>query len=160
MKSYKKAQAALEFLTTYGWAILVVLVMIGALAYFGVLNPSKFAAERCVFSGPEMTCQEAKFTRNPNTIEFTLINNMPYDYIILKNNFNYTIRGVGSGPCDIGGSDITIPKDGGKETITCTTGTDIGNPGDKKAVVLNFFMKQYGGNLNMSKSLDIVATVQ
>ena len=37
----RKAQAALEFLTTYGWAFIVILIMIGALAYFGVLNPSR-----------------------------------------------------------------------------------------------------------------------
>src|SRR4030042_256568 len=34
----KKSQAAMEFLMTYGWAILVVLVAISALAYFGVLD--------------------------------------------------------------------------------------------------------------------------
>ena len=33
-----KSQAAMEFLMTYSWAILVVLVAIGALAYFGVLG--------------------------------------------------------------------------------------------------------------------------
>jgi len=38
----KKGQALMEFLMTYGWAILVVLVAIGALAYFGVLNPERF----------------------------------------------------------------------------------------------------------------------
>ena len=43
----RKAQAALEFLMTYGWAILVVLVVIGALAYFGVLNPSILLPEKC-----------------------------------------------------------------------------------------------------------------
>ncbi|MFH1133036.1 MAG: hypothetical protein V1735_00950 [Nanoarchaeota archaeon] len=43
----KRAQAALEFLMTYGWAILVVLVVIGALAYFGVLNPSILLPEKC-----------------------------------------------------------------------------------------------------------------
>jgi len=46
----KKGQAALEFLSTYGWAFLVVLVMIGALAYFGVLNPSSYAPDKCVGS--------------------------------------------------------------------------------------------------------------
>ena len=30
----KKGQAAIEFLMTYGWAILVVLVVISALAFF------------------------------------------------------------------------------------------------------------------------------
>jgi hypothetical protein len=43
----KRAQAAMEFLMTYGWAILVVLVVIGALAYFGVLNPQNLLPDRC-----------------------------------------------------------------------------------------------------------------
>jgi len=55
----RKGQAALEFLTTYGWAFLVLLVMIGALAYFGVLNPSKMLPDRCMFS-PEIQCLESK----------------------------------------------------------------------------------------------------
>ena len=37
----------MEFLMTYGWAILVVLVVIGALAYFGILNPATLLPERC-----------------------------------------------------------------------------------------------------------------
>jgi len=44
----RRAQAALEFLTTYGWAFMVVLVMIGALAYFGVLNPNKVLPSKCI----------------------------------------------------------------------------------------------------------------
>jgi hypothetical protein len=44
----RKAQAAMEFLMTYGWAILVVMVVVGALAYFGVLNPTMMLPERCV----------------------------------------------------------------------------------------------------------------
>ena len=40
----------MEFLMTYGWAILVVLAAIGALAYFGVLSPSGFLPESCVIS--------------------------------------------------------------------------------------------------------------
>jgi hypothetical protein len=59
----RKGQAALEFLTTYGWAFLVILVMIGALAYFGVLNPSKMLPSRCVFS-PEIQCIESKVIGN------------------------------------------------------------------------------------------------
>ncbi|MDP6139346.1 MAG: hypothetical protein QGI89_04610 [Candidatus Woesearchaeota archaeon] len=43
----KKSQAAMEFLMTYGWAILVVLVAIGALAYFGVMSPDKFLPAKC-----------------------------------------------------------------------------------------------------------------
>lgn len=51
VESKKKAQAALEFLTTYGWAFLVIIVMIGALAYFGVLDPGRFVADSCKLDG-------------------------------------------------------------------------------------------------------------
>ena len=47
MVQTKRGQAAMEFLMTYGWAILVVLIAIGALAYFGVLNPNSFLPDRC-----------------------------------------------------------------------------------------------------------------
>ena len=46
----RRSQAALEFVMTYGWAILVVLVAIGALAYFGVLSPANFLPNRCTLS--------------------------------------------------------------------------------------------------------------
>ena len=43
----KRGQAAIEFLTTYGWAILVLVAAMSTLAYFGVLSPSKYVPERC-----------------------------------------------------------------------------------------------------------------
>jgi len=55
----KRGQAALEFLMTYGWAILVVLVAIGALAYFGVLRPEKMLPEKCVIAtGSGLYCDD------------------------------------------------------------------------------------------------------
>src|SRR3989344_5597518 len=48
MRKRRNGQAALEFLMTYGWAIMVVLIAIGALAYFGVLSPSKVLPRKCV----------------------------------------------------------------------------------------------------------------
>ena len=43
----KNAQAALEFLMSYGWAILVILGAIGVLAYFGILSPDAFLPNKC-----------------------------------------------------------------------------------------------------------------
>jgi len=68
-----KAQAALEFLTTYGWALLVILIMIGALAYFGILNPSTILAGRCIF-GSEIGCVD--YSISPNTLNLRLKNNV------------------------------------------------------------------------------------
>lgn len=52
-----KSQATLEFLTTYMWAFLVILIMIAALAYLSILSPSKLLPERCSIS-PEIECVE------------------------------------------------------------------------------------------------------
>ncbi len=40
-----KGQTALEYLITYGWAILVILVVLAVLWYYGVFNPSKWSGE-------------------------------------------------------------------------------------------------------------------
>lgn len=47
---------------TYGWALLVVLIAIGALAFFGVLNPSKFLPTQCVL-GPGLACEDFKIVK-------------------------------------------------------------------------------------------------
>ena len=63
----KRGQVALEFLMTYGWAILVVLVVIGALAYFGVLSPTTFIPERCSLQ-VGLNCPGSKITTSDVTI--------------------------------------------------------------------------------------------
>ena len=62
-----KSQAAMEFLMTYGWAILVVLAAIGALAYFGVLSPQKFLGEKCILE-PGLACVSNKVEPTKVTI--------------------------------------------------------------------------------------------
>ena len=44
----KRGQAALEFLMTYGWVILIVIIVIGALAAFGVFDVTRLVPDRCV----------------------------------------------------------------------------------------------------------------
>lgn len=61
MLRQKKGQAAMEFLMTYGWAILVVLAAIGALAYFGVLSPDRFLPEKCTLPSG-MACLDSTWT--------------------------------------------------------------------------------------------------
>ena len=74
----KKGQGALEFLMTYGWAFLVILIMIGALAYFGVLNPTKFLPERCIF-GAQMPCKDYLMDSTATTITLRLQNGFGYN---------------------------------------------------------------------------------
>ncbi|MEM5782050.1 MAG: hypothetical protein QXD43_02530 [Candidatus Aenigmatarchaeota archaeon] len=39
-----KGQTAIEYLMTYGWAILIILIVAGVLAYYGIFAPSGFLA--------------------------------------------------------------------------------------------------------------------
>lgn len=79
---FRKAQAAMEFLMTYGWAILVVLVAIGALAYFGVLSPDNFLPKKCTVS-PGIACTDHKLVRNAaaadTSVQVVLRNGMGSD---------------------------------------------------------------------------------
>ena len=65
-----KGQAAMEFLMTYGWAILVVLAAIAALAYFGVLSPEKFLPEKCILE-PGLACIAHKVEPTKTTLVIT-----------------------------------------------------------------------------------------
>ncbi len=66
----RKSQAAMEFLMTYGWAILVVLVAIGALAYFGVLDSKvawKFLPQKCDLP-PGIYCHDFEVYYDESTL--------------------------------------------------------------------------------------------
>jgi len=77
-KMFKKSQAAMEFLMTYGWAILVVLVAIGALAYFGVLSPDKFLPAKCVLPAG-ITCVDFKIDSATDKLTVVLRNGLGAD---------------------------------------------------------------------------------
>ena len=69
----RSAQAAMEFLMVYGWAILVVTGVIVALAYFGVMSPAKFFPESCTLSSTSgVGCMDFKVTQT--TAHFLLAN--------------------------------------------------------------------------------------
>ena len=62
----KRGQAAIEFLMTYGWAILVVLVAIAALWFF-VGNPQALVADNCRIA-PPLNCEGQSATTSSVTM--------------------------------------------------------------------------------------------
>ncbi|MBU1975439.1 MAG: hypothetical protein KKG59_03470 [Nanoarchaeota archaeon] len=97
-----KGQAALEFLTTYGWAFMVILVMIGALSYFGVINPYKLLPDKCIF-GTGIGCgdfvayvdEDAGAGGSQSVIRAQLTNG--FGYAITVNSVTLECEGFGSG---------------------------------------------------------------
>jgi uncharacterized protein (UPF0333 family) len=102
--NHKRGQAAMEFLMTYGWALLVVLIAIAALAFFGLLNPDRFLPERCEIA-PGLTCMDF----NAEAIDDGHGNIT----ILLNNGIGQTMRNVtiSIGECgdhDVEGNDAII----------------------------------------------------
>ncbi|HLC72256.1 MAG TPA: hypothetical protein VJH37_01620 [Candidatus Nanoarchaeia archaeon] len=121
----KKGQAAMEFLMTYGWALLVVLIAIGALAFFGVLNPSKFLPNSCTLT-PGFACNDFKAAASDDVITIVIQNG-------LGDNLNsVSLNLLNSNPsCDgaftqTTGTNATL-NDGASATFTldCTASSDL-----------------------------------
>lgn len=113
---YKKAQAAMEFLMTYGWAILVVLAAIGALAYFGVLSPDRFLPEKCILV-PGMACVDFKITSDG--IDLIVLNSLGRDI---------EVTGISAGNCS---QSFNQTLENGDESEFALSGCNNGEIGEK-----------------------------
>ncbi len=90
MYKSRKSQAALEFLMTYGWAILVVLIVISALAYFGVLNPQRLLPARCTLPTGIACKNFVVKSGTPGTMTIKLLNGMGSGILIQRVTSNYS----------------------------------------------------------------------
>lgn len=84
MSSFDKStQAAMEFILTYGWAIVIVLIMVVALAFLGLLNLDFYLPDSCVINSPGLFCRDhsisyerypAPFSPYKNILRISIIN--------------------------------------------------------------------------------------
>ncbi len=141
----KKSQAAMEFLMTYGWAILVVLAAIGALAYFGVLSPDRFLPEKCTLPSG-MACLDFRYTGSG--FELVIQNSAGFD----MTNVMVQINGTG---CNANATGPTTLTNGQKGTFTVTCSPTTGKfRGD---VIINYVNQQTG--MSHSKRGELIAKV-
>jgi len=71
-----KSQAAMEYLMTYGWAILIISLAVGVLYSLGLFNPSAMAPSYCVFNGGGFVCKNFSISSG-GYLSLTLISNIP-----------------------------------------------------------------------------------
>jgi hypothetical protein len=71
-----KAQSAMEYLMTYGWAILIIAVVLGALFSLGVFNGSSLIGTACIASSGYL-CQNP-ILNTAGTLSFTFGQNTGY----------------------------------------------------------------------------------
>ena len=145
MMTYKKGQAALEFLMTYGWAILVVLVAIGALAFFGVLSPDKFLPSKCSLQ-PGLACIDQKITPGIVTV-------------VVKNGYgsDITVNDVRVQNCGAAGSQGTLKNAAQSSySVTCTTALS----GSKYNGILNISYTNADTGLSRTNLGDLIGKIE
>ncbi|MDP3765686.1 MAG: hypothetical protein Q8R04_04170 [Nanoarchaeota archaeon] len=120
----KKSQAALEFLMTYGWAILIVLVVVGTLAYFGVLSPDRFLPLRCSFPSG-ISCLD---------FNYDVISDIPTLKFAIRNNLGWDTTGVSIFPYD---TDPSSPQIGGIACGTAAGGASSLKNDDQSTYLVN-----------------------
>jgi len=75
MKGHMKGQAAMEYLMTYGWAILVIVIVLAILAFY--LPNLIQIPDSCLFSQPGFSCENqivSADTANNVILRFNLLN--------------------------------------------------------------------------------------
>jgi len=125
----KKSQSAMEFLMTYGWAILVAVAAISALAYFGVLRPLQFVPEECVLATAGLTCID--FSVGTDKVTMLIANSLS----------DIQIKKIKVGDCTKT-FDEEIKNSGTKEFVL--TGCSNGAKGSifKKEITINYINLQ------------------
>jgi len=142
----KKGQAAMEFLMTYGWAILVVLAAIGALAYFGVLSPDRFLPEKCTMPSG-IACLD--FSGSTASIALSIQNAAGFD----MDGVNITLSGDSAATCtpDTGGL-----NNGEKQIYTC----DGPFPTGKLKATIDMSYTNRQTNMSHSKAGELILKIE
>ncbi|RLG18949.1 hypothetical protein DRN67_03720 [Candidatus Micrarchaeota archaeon] len=80
----KRAQAAVEYLSTYGWAVLVIALVLAALVWLGVFNVASDVPDVCQFPIGTLTCKDVKIAKNPD-------GKIELESITLRNDFDKAV---------------------------------------------------------------------
>ena len=131
----KSGQISVEFLTTYGWIFIIILLTIGILLNYGFLNPSRYLPERVDF-GEQLRCEEFFLDSDAlgeNLISLNLRNNFAREINITNmyvqtNNQDYV-------DCKINESTLTI---GNSNIIACTGFELNGNTKNSLNIIVTF----------------------
>jgi len=100
-----KGQAAIEFLVTYGWAILAALIVISALTYFGITSPS--LPDKCIFSNA-FECND--YIVQESAVSVRLINSFGQTiYGPLPDNITAVMTDDSGAPCVVVSNGVTNP---------------------------------------------------
>ena len=140
----RKAQAAMEYLMTYGWAILIVIIVAAALYALGVFNPATWTGSRATgftnIGAPAAGAWKMSATNATQQFQLVLKNNLP-------SRINVTAIAVKIGTTDceneaIGGVDLApagvVEGIGSSFTVTASCGAQTAGSSYTSSVSLTY----------------------
>jgi hypothetical protein len=149
----KKGQAALEFMVTYGWAIMSAIIVIGALSYFGVFNTQRYTRDTCYF-GDQLVCEDNTALTN-GTVKFQIRNNLGADIevseVLMKSDYGNT-------GCNVI-SPVGVILAGMLFEVDCQPSSNLGNNNKFKYSAIVVFNRDGSPN-DHNQTGDVTTTVR
>jgi hypothetical protein len=111
-----KGQTAVEYLMTYGWAILIILIVAGVLAYYGIFAPAGFLGPTARGFGQVQVLNPWSLTASSGDISLNLGNRAGES--ITLTGVNYTIDSTTYASTAISGDTTLSSGENGVVTAT------------------------------------------
>ena len=106
-----KGQSAMEYLITYGWAILIIAIALGVLFELGLFNPSSFVSTSCIFPADFSCIYSSLSSSGALTINMQQSTSSPINITAIGCNSNDSLSHMVSFPSGVYvqiGSNVTI----------------------------------------------------
>ena len=135
-----KAQAAIEFLSTYGWALLLIALVLVALSWLGAFSPQNTINQLCQFPINTFECNDVLFISEPGgTIPVPTTSSYcenSLSSLTITNNFGKSVRLCqthcsAKQPEPLTGVPSDLPTG---VPAACGSGGALFEPGEKKAL--------------------------
>lgn len=154
----KKAQITMETLLLYGLVVLIVLLAVGALMYFGVLDLGGLLPEKCNLEATGiMKCEEWKVDSGASTVSLTVVNTGAKSLVVQGASFTPKDSALVSGCTTLPAAVTILPGSKALVTITgCTINVEVGKRINGKLTLNTMFSD---GLLDQDTVGDFIATV-
>jgi hypothetical protein len=139
----------MEFLMSYGWALLVVLLVIAALAYFGMLNPERFLPDK-VNLGSGLTVMSSTLDERFLTL---IVNNG-----LGKALYNFAINATLCGTDGVTSGTYTLAE-GESKKIIIPCGKQLKNSKFKSDLITTYSTMTYSESISHQAKGDLRMTV-
>lgn len=146
----QKAQSAMEYLITYGWAIIIIGVTLAALYALGLFSPAAFTANQCIFPADFGCLSGFLYANGSLTVNFEQSTISAINITAAGCNTGGTISDmIAFAPIYVPiGGNVTLPPPGSANALVCYSNSTkfISQPGTlyRGYLIVNYTNLQTG----------------